>query len=133
MITGNGSTKPLHVTLFSFGFKYGIPGDVNLLWDVRFLPNPYWVDALRARTGLDKDVAEYVVRSVPGKEFLQLIEPLVLFLVRIHRQTGKEALHMAVGCTGGRHRSVAVVEALHEILRKQSVELTVFHRDREKE
>ena len=133
MITETGSSKPLHVTLFSFGFKYGLPGDVNLLWDVRFLPNPYWVDALRARTGLDRDVADYVVGSAPGKEFLQLIEPLVLFLVRMNRQARKEELRLAVGCTGGRHRSVAVVEALSTLLRKQPVGLTVFHRDREKE
>jgi len=132
MIAGTGFAKPLHVTLFSFGFKYGIPGDINLLWDVRFLPNPYWVDTLRLRTGQDKDVADYVVGSTAGQEFLRLIEPLVLFLVNKNSLAGKEELHLAVGCTGGRHRSVAVVEVLQQILRKQPVELTVFHRDIEK-
>jgi RNase adapter protein RapZ len=132
MTTGNGSTKPLHVTLFSFGFKYGIPENINLLWDVRFLPNPYWVDVLRSRTGQDKDVADYVTGSTPGKEFLQLIEPVVLFFVKMNSLAKKEKLKLAVGCTGGRHRSVAVVEALQQILQTQPVELTVFHRDIEK-
>jgi RNase adapter protein RapZ len=133
MIAGSGSTKPLHVTLFSFGFKYGIPDDIHLLWDVRFLPNPYWVDALRSRTGLDRDVADYVVGSTAGREFLLLLEPLLLFLVNANALAGKDGLHLAVGCTGGRHRSVAVVEALQQILLKQPVELTVFHRDVEKD
>ena len=132
MTTGTGFPKLLHVTLFSFGFKYGIPEDINLLWDVRFLPNPYWVDALRSRTGQDKDVAEYVAESAPGKEFLQLIEPVLLFLVKMNSLAKKEELHLAVGCTGGRHRSVAVVEALRQILQTQPVALTVFHRDIEK-
>jgi RNase adaptor protein for sRNA GlmZ degradation len=132
MLAGTGSTKPFHVTLFSFGFKYGLPGDMNLLWDVRFLPNPYWVDALRSRTGIDQDVADYVVESTAGKEFLQLLEPLVLFLVNTNSLAGKEELRLAVGCTGGRHRSVAVVEVLQQILRTQPIELTVFHRDIEK-
>lgn len=132
MTTEKGSVKPLHVTLFSFGFKYGIPEDINLLWDVRFLPNPYWVDALRSRTGQDRDVADYVAGSTSGKEFLQLIEPVVLFFVKMNSLAKKEELHLAVGCTGGRHRSVAVVEALQQILQTQPVELTVFHRDIEK-
>jgi RNase adapter protein RapZ len=132
MIAGTGSAKPLHVTLFSFGFKYGMPGDINLLWDVRFLPNPYWVDALRSRTGIDKEVADFVVESTAGQEFLQLIEPLLLFLVNKNSLAGKEEFQMAVGCTGGRHRSVAVVEALRQILQKQPVKLSVFHRDVEK-
>ena len=100
---------------------------------MRFLPNPYWVDTLRLRTGQDKDVADYVVGSAAGQEFLRLIEPLVLFLVNKNSLAGKEELRLAVGCTGGRHRSVAVVEVLQQILRTQPIELTVFHRDVEKE
>ncbi|MDR3630176.1 MAG: RNase adapter RapZ [Desulfocapsaceae bacterium] len=128
-----GSTSPLHVILFSFGFKFGIPEDVNLLWDVRFLPNPYWVEALRARTGQEPDVADYAVGGSVGQEFLRLVEPLLIFLVEKNIQAGKDELRLAVGCTGGKHRSVAVVEALGLILGRQSVELTVFHRDIEKE
>jgi RNase adapter protein RapZ len=126
------SIKPLHITLFSFGFKYGLPGNINLLWDVRFLPNPYWVESLRPLTGLEKSVADYVIRSAEGREFIKLIEPLVLFLVEKNILAEKKELHLAVGCTGGRHRSVAVTQALREILQKQPVELTVFHRDIEK-
>lgn len=133
MIARSLSAKPLHVVLFSFGYKYGIPSDINHLWDVRFLPNPYWVDALRSRTGLETDVADYVVGSAAGKEFLRLIEPLLLFLVEKNTLSEKQELHVAVGCTGGRHRSVAIVEALQGFLQKQSVKLTVFHRDIEKD
>jgi RNase adaptor protein for sRNA GlmZ degradation len=129
MSAGSGPTKPLHVILFSFGFKYGMPTALNFLWDVRFLPNPYWVEALRPRTGLDKVVADYVIKSETGQGFLQLIEPLVLFLVEKSILVQRQELFLAIGCTGGRHRSVAVVEALQQILRKQPVELTVFHRD----
>jgi RNase adapter protein RapZ len=132
MREGTDSIKPLHITLFSFGFKYGLPGDINLLWDVRFLPNPYWVESLRPLTGLEKSVADYVLRSAEGREFIKLIEPLVLFLVEKNILAEKKELHLAVGCTGGRHRSVAVAQALREILQKQPVELTVFHRDIEK-
>jgi RNase adapter protein RapZ len=133
MSAGADQTKPLRITLFSFGFKYGLPGDINLLWDVRFLPNPYWVDALRRRTGLEKIVADYVLTSVEGREFLQLIEPLMLFLVEKNSLAKRQELHLAIGCTGGRHRSVAVAEALRKILQKQHVESTVFHRDIEKD
>lgn len=132
MREGTDLIKPLHITLFSFGFKYGPPGDINLLWDVRFLPNPYWVESLRPLTGLEKSVADYVLRSAEGREFIKLIEPLVLFLVEKNILAEKKELHLAVGCTGGRHRSVAVAQALREILQKQPVELTVFHRDIEK-
>ncbi len=127
-----GCAGPLPVILFSFGFKYGLPGEVNHLFDVRFLPNPYWVDPLRHRTGQEKDVADYAIKNEIGREFLRLLEPLVLFLVEQSRMTNKKELHLAVGCTGGRHRSVAVVEVLQGILEKQPVALTVFHRDIEK-
>jgi UPF0042 nucleotide-binding protein len=132
MSVGTDPIKPLHLTLFSFGFKYGLPGDINLLWDVRFLPNPYWIESLRPRTGLEKPVADYVLRSEECREFLKLIEPIVLFLVEKNIRIKRQELLLAVGCTGGRHRSVAVAEALREILRGQPIELTVFHRDIEK-
>jgi RNase adapter protein RapZ len=122
-------TKLLHVILLSFGFKYGVPADINILWDVRFLPNPYWIETLRPRTGLEKVVADYVVKSEEGREFLRLIEPLVLFLVEKNTLTKRQELNLAVGCTGGRHRSVAVAEAMREILQRQPVVLTVLHRD----
>jgi RNase adaptor protein for sRNA GlmZ degradation len=128
-----GLTGTLHVTLFSFGYKYGLPREMNLLWDVRFLPNPYWVESLRQLTGKEKEVADYAIGNATGQEFLQLAEPLLLFLVENQILAQKDELRIAVGCTGGRHRSVAVVEALRAILERQSVRLTVFHRDIEKD
>jgi RNase adapter protein RapZ len=129
MSTGIIQSQPLQVTLLSFGYKYGLPEDINLLWDVRFLPNPYWVDALRQRTGLEQVVADFVRTSETGREFFQLIKPLMLFLVEQNTLTKRLEQRWAVGCTGGRHRSVAVAEVLREILQKQPVELTVIHRD----
>jgi RNase adaptor protein for sRNA GlmZ degradation len=133
MTSQNGSTSTLHVTVFSFGYKFGPPEDVNFLWDVRFLPNPYWVDSLRQRTGREKDVAEYAIGNAAGREFLSLIEPLLIFIIEQQALAKKGNLTIAVGCTGGRHRSVAVVEALRAMLAKQAVELDVFHRDIGKE
>ncbi len=128
----NSAAGMVHVTLFSFGFKYGLPTDINFLWDVRFLPNPFWVDSLRERTGEETDVAEYAIGNEVGREFLRLLEPMICFLVEKNKVDSKGPLVLAVGCTGGRHRSVAVVESLRSIFDKQSVTLTVFHRDIEK-
>ncbi len=127
-----GSPGPLRVILFSFGYKYGLPKDSNLLFDVRFLPNPYWVDSLRHRTGQENEVSAYAIGNETGRQFLELLEPMIIFLVNKYKLADKKELYVAVGCTGGRHRSVAVVEALRRILETQSVALTVFHRDIEK-
>jgi UPF0042 nucleotide-binding protein len=123
--------KQLELTFFSFGFKYGAPTEVNLLQDVRFLPNPYWVDELRSRTGLEQDVADYVLKSDATKEYLLKLLPLVAFLITSFRQAGKKELRLGIGCTGGRHRSVAVVEALARQFTQYAP--TVFHRDIEKD
>jgi UPF0042 nucleotide-binding protein len=119
----------LQVTLFSFGFKYGLPLDATLVWDVRFLPNPYWVEAMRPRTGIDPEVADYVLTGPIGTEFLRLLRPLLGFLVEQNRASGKNEMRLAIGCTGGQHRSVAVVEALAQEFRMLPVALTVLHRD----
>ena len=127
------SMERLNVVLFSFGFKYGVPADVNVLWDVRFLPNPYWVEKLRPDTGLVEEVAAYVLESDRGKEFVALLSPMIRFLIEQNRVAGKKSMRIAVGCTGGRHRSVAVTEVLADSIEKLSVELTVFHRDIERD
>ncbi|MBW2683202.1 MAG: hypothetical protein JRC69_06525, partial [Deltaproteobacteria bacterium] len=98
--------------LFSFGFKYGAPVDVNVIWDVRFLPNPYWVEELRPQTGRVDKVATYVLESDEGRGFLTLLKPMITFLIEQNSAAGKKSLHLGIGCTGGRHRSVAVTEAL---------------------
>ncbi len=123
------TTRQLRVILFSFGFKYGTPVDINQLWDVRFLPNPYWVPDLRPKNGKDPEVAEYVLASQPGLTFWQHLQPLLLFLIKENLATEKKTLRIAVGCTGGRHRSVAVTEKIAALLSEQPVQLTVFHRD----
>lgn len=119
----------LSVKLSSFGFKYGQPEGMNYLWDVRFLPNPYWVGELRPKTGLEHDVSDYVIGSAEGQNFIKLIKPLLLFLAQQNSAAGKKELKLAVGCTGGRHRSVAVVEVLKDLLQMMPVELQCDHRD----
>lgn len=127
------SVPHLRLVLFSFGFKYGAPLDINQLWDVRFLPNPYWVEGLRPKTGQEAEVGAYVLESVAGSRFLSLFLPLLHCLVEESQAAGKKTLRLAVGCTGGRHRSVAVVERLAAALKLPGVELIVFHRDIERD
>ena len=119
--------------LFSFGFKYGTPVDVNVMLDVRFLPNPYWQDELRPKTGKDCEVSQYVIDSEAGKTLFEYLSPLITYLVRQNIETGKEAIRIGIGCTGGRHRSVAVIEKLATLLVDIKVETTVFHRDIDKD
>ncbi len=124
--------RQLRVVLFSFGFKYGIPIEINQLWDVRFLPNPYWVPELRPGTGKDPEVAAYVLESPAGRAFFEHLQPLLVFLVNHNLAADKKSLRIAIGCTGGRHRSVAVTEQIASLLAELPVELTVFHRDLDK-
>jgi UPF0042 nucleotide-binding protein len=121
------------VVLFSFGFKYGLPEDATMIWDVRFLPNPYWENDMRHLTGHDSEVAAYVLESEGGKGFLSRFSPLLSFLIEENSKAGKKGMRIGIGCTGGHHRSVAVVEKLAELLRNEPVRLQVYHRDIEKE
>ncbi len=101
-----------------------------MLLDVRFLPNPYWVPELKEHSGLDAEVAAYVLESQAGREFLFRLEPLLFFMLDSHRQAGREEFSCAVGCTGGRHRSVAVTEHLRQFLAGTAHDrLEFFHRD----
>ncbi len=121
--------KPLHLVIFSFGYKYGFPSDANMLLDVRFLPNPFWVDELRPKTGLIKEVSDYILQSDAGLSLLSHLELQIKFLIEQNTISEKEILQVAIGCTGGRHRSVAVVERLAAILKKDDIEFEVYHRD----
>jgi len=123
--------KKLAVTIFSFGFKHGMPV-ADLVWDMRFLPNPYWVNHLKDRSGLEDDVAAHVLENDAAREFFMLSEPLLDFLCKQFKSDKRRELTIAVGCTGGRHRSVAVVEYLHRFLDNKEYGLNVFHRDIEK-
>jgi UPF0042 nucleotide-binding protein len=131
--SGEDAVPKLRVVLFSFGFKYGPPIDINFLWDVRLLPNPHWVPELRPGTGKQPAVADYVLASDPGRMFWQYLVPLLDYLVDQSLAADKKNLRIAVGCTGGRHRSVAVIEKIAAFLRGKPVELTVFHRDIDRE
>lgn len=116
------------VHVVSFGFKYGIPIDADLVFDVRFLPNPYYVDHLRLRTGCDRDVYDFVMRSPETERFMAKLLDMLDFLVPEYTREGKAQLVIAIGCTGGRHRSVAIGERLREHLQKTRP-VTVEHRD----
>ena len=125
-------SKPLRILIFSFGFKHGVPVDANVLFDVRFLPNPYWEENLRPKSGLQEEVSGYVVGSDQGREFLRLLEPLLVSVAAGMAENRKE-LRIGIGCTGGRHRSVAVVEALATLLGSESrFQVQSFHRDIDK-
>ncbi|MDA3832612.1 MAG: RNase adapter RapZ [Spirochaetales bacterium] len=125
--------QPLPVTLTSFGFKHGVPSDVDLVWDVRFLPNPYFETSLRNRTGKNLDVANYALANATGERFFKHLSPLLDFLIPEYQRGGKVSLTIGVGCTGGKHRSVAVVERLKEIIAHFKVNIHVSHRDIGKE
>lgn len=122
----------MHITLVSFGFKHG-PEPAEFVWDVRFLPNPFWVGDLRPYTGREERVADYVLKSDSGARFLELLEPLLDFLLGSFAAAGREAVTVAIGCTGGRHRSVALVEHLGAMLHAQGYTPEVHHRDIDKE
>jgi UPF0042 nucleotide-binding protein len=123
-----GSQK-LRATVMSFGYKYGIPVDADLVVDVRFLPNPHWVPELRPLTGLDTAVSDYVVERPGAREFLDRYSELLKFVADGYIHEGKRYVTIAVGCTGGKHRSVAMAEHLAARLVKEGVETLVLHRD----
>lgn len=128
----NLDKRPLLVSVVSFGFRYGIPADADLVFDVRFLPNPHFVPKLRPFSGKDPRVARYV-RSFPQtKEFMRRIESLLLYLVPLYIREGKSYLTVAIGCTGGRHRSVALAESLRRTLKSKKYAAKVVHRDVDK-
>ena len=130
-VTGEG--KPSVVTLISFGYRYGIPPASELLFDVRFLPNPHFEPKLRPRTGLDQDVADFVLENERTGELLARLGGFLDYLLERYDAEGKAYLTIGIGCTGGRHRSVAVANALAERLRQGGREVNVKHRDVEKE
>ena len=124
----------LHVTVLSFGFKYGIPNDADLVFDVRFLPNPYYIEELRALSGNDQIVRDYVMSSEAADEFLFKLEDMLKFLLPNYIIEGKNQLVIGIGCTGGKHRSVTLANELYRILaREESYGLQLEHRDIEKD
>lgn len=122
----------MSVSVISFGFKYGIPIEADLVFDVRFLPNPYYVEELQKQTGMDKAVADYVMDRNVTKEFLQHLMDLLRFLIPQYLEEGKSSLTIAIGCTGGHHRSVAIANAVADFLTKQELKVRLLHRDMER-
>lgn len=120
----------LYITVMSFGFKYGIPHDSDLVFDVRFLPNPYYIDELRAKTGNDPEVQDYVMDNEKSRLFLEKLKDMVDFLIPNYILEGKNQLVISIGCTGGKHRSVTLANALYHILEEQeNYGVRIEHRD----
>lgn len=122
--------KNLYITVMSFGFKYGIPQDADLVFDVRFLPNPYYIEELRPKTGNDSQVRDYVMDNDKAREFLDKLTEMMDFLIPNYILEGKNQLVVAIGCTGGRHRSVTLSNALYQFLEsKENYGVRIEHRD----
>ena len=129
---GDAGERTLDVTVMSFGFKYGIPIEADMVLDARFLPNPYYVEDLRGKTGMDREVYDYIFQHADSQEFLQQLHRLIAFLLPRYVEEGKSSFTVAVGCTGGRHRSVAVAAALAETVRTLGHSAELVHRDMDK-
>ncbi len=130
---GKTAETVFRVEVLSFGFKRGLPRQADLVLDVRFLPNPFYIPELCRHTGLDEDVRAFVMDNPVTKQFMEKVCDLLAFLVPHYREEGKHRLTIAVGCTGGAHRSVAIAEAVGAFLRTAGCEAEVLHRDRELE
>src|SRR3954471_1735510 len=128
-IFAHDAEHDLQTNVVSFGFKYGVPLDVDMVFDCRFLPNPHWVDDLRPLTGLDDAVRDYVLDQPESVQFLSRLDDMFELLVPAFVREGKSYLRIAVGCTGGRHRSVVIAEELASLLKAHELDPTVVHRD----
>lgn len=130
----NQNFKNLFITVLSFGFKYGIPADSDLVFDVRFLPNPYYIESLKYKTGNDKEIQDYVLQYREAHEFLDKLEDLILFLIPNYIIEGKNQLVISIGCTGGKHRSVTLANELYKRLsNREEFGIKIEHRDIEKD
>ena len=126
----NQEYKNLYLTIVSFGFKYGIPNDADLVFDVRFLPNPYYIEDLRPKTGNEKEVQDYVMQNGKAEEFLRKLRDMIDFLIPQYIAEGKHQLVIAVGCTGGKHRSVTLANELyHYFETSNDYGVRIEHRD----
>jgi len=127
---GSGSSDDFFsVNIMSFGFKYSLPNTTDLVMDVRFLPNPYYIDDMRHKTGLDKTVSDYVTNNEICREFIERYVDLISYLVPYYIRDGRRQLTIAIGCTGGKHRSVAIAQKLKEKFEEKGITARVSHRD----
>lgn len=125
--------RNIYITVLSFGFKYGIPADSDLVFDVRFLPNPYYVPELKYLTGNDEPIREFVMKNEEATEFLMKLIDMMEFLIPNYQREGKYQLVISIGCTGGKHRSVTLANALFGVLRELGYSVKIEHRDIEKD
>jgi len=128
----NQEQKPMNVNIISFGYKYGIPIEADLVFDVRFLPNPFYVSELRDNTGLDEPVSAFIFKFDESREFFKKLSDMMEFLLPYYIEEGKRHLVVGIGCTGGRHRSVAVAKSLAEQLTEKGYPAECIHRDIDK-
>lgn len=133
IFVGNKRYKNMYITIVSFGFKYGIPSDADMIFDVRFLPNPYYIPELKPKTGNEQDVQDFVMRSDSAHEFLDKLTAMCKFLIPNYVSEGKYQLVIGIGCTGGKHRSVTIANALFDRLKDMDYGIKVEHRDIEKD
>ena len=119
----------MSVSVTSFGYKYGLPMEADLVIDVRFMPNPYYIEELRHKTGMDQAVYDYVLGFPQTRQYLKKLEDLLAFSLPLYAEEGKTMLVIAVGCTGGHHRSVSVTRALAAYIRQLGYQVTENHRD----
>lgn len=133
IIVKHGRYNNLFVTVLSFGFKYGIPADADLVFDVRFLPNPYYIEELKKLTGNDKPIQDFVLGCEAAQVFLEKVVDLLKFLLPNYVQEGKNSLVVAIGCTGGKHRSVTLANAIADRLKKTEYGCKADHRDIDKD
>ena len=129
LFEGDQPERAMVVNIISFGFKYGLPVDADLVFDVRFLPNPYYIAELRAKSGLTPEVRDFIFNYQQTRDYLQKLEDLLSFSLPLYFEEGKTSLIIAVGCTGGRHRSVAVAKEIGEYVAKRGYPTVVNHRD----
>jgi UPF0042 nucleotide-binding protein len=130
---GKKETSLMRIHILSFGFKYGIPEEADLVWDIRFLPNPYFIDDLKGQDGESKEVKEFVLSKESTRTFLEKYLDLLDFVIPLYRGENKAYLTIAVGCTGGRHRSVAIARQVFEHLNSQKLKPGITHRDIDKD
>jgi UPF0042 nucleotide-binding protein len=126
------TTQHMKITLLSFGYSYGIPTEADMVMDVRLLPNPFFVSELRGFTGKDAQVRDYVLKQEETTQFIQRFSEMIEYLIPLYEKEGKSYLTIAIGCTGGKHRSVVITERVAEMLGQQDQRVTVRHRDVER-
>jgi UPF0042 nucleotide-binding protein len=126
------TTRRMKITLLSFGYSYGIPTEADIVMDVRLLPNPFFVSELRGLTGKDAQVRDYVLKQEETTPFLERFSEMITYLIPLYEKEGKSYLTIAIGCTGGKHRSVVITERMAEMLGQQDQRITVRHRDVER-